>query len=88
MCWTVPGKKCIEVCSTHQSLGGNTYTLPAKLKGAALEAGFNWRYLTDGLRALAAEEVFFGINEHNKPSLLRAPQDTSYFYVLMPLLGA
>lgn len=84
----VSGKKSIEVCSIHQSLGGNTYTLPAKLKGAALEAGFNWRYLTDGLKALSTEEVFLGINEHNKPSLLKSPQDNSYFYVLMPLLGS
>ncbi len=82
------GKKTIEVYSTHQSLGGNTYTLPAKIKGASLETGFNWRYLTDGLRALTTNEVFLGINEHNKPSLLKSPQDASYFYVLMPILNA
>lgn len=55
-----PNKKIIEVSSADQSLGENTYLLPAKLKGEALEVFFNWRYLNDPLRAIKTEEVFIG----------------------------
>ena len=81
-------KKAIEVFSVDQSLGENTYTLPAKIQGSVLELSFNWRYLTDGLRALPGNDVSWGMNENNKPALLRSPTDTSYFYILMPILKA
>ena len=83
-----PQKKTIELHSLNQSLGENTYTLPAKIKGNAFEIGFNWRYLADGLRALPGEEMFLGLNENNKPGLLKSINDASYFYVLMPILKA
>ena len=81
-------KKAVEVFSIDQSLGENTYTLPAKIQGSALELSFNWRYLTDGLRALPGNDVVWGLNENNKPARLRSPTDTSYFYILMPILKA
>lgn len=81
-------KGILEVFSMDQALGENNYLLPAKIQGKPQEISFNWRYLSDGLRALTPENVFWGINEENKPALLRAPGDTSYFYVLMPILKA
>jgi DNA polymerase III subunit beta len=81
-------KKSLEVSSADQSLGENSYLLAAKLRGSAKEAGFNWRYLSDGLKALGAEEVFFGVNDENKPAILKSPNDASYFYLLMPMLKA
>lgn len=81
-------KGILEVFSMDQALGENNYILPAKIDGKSQEISFNWRYLSDGLRALNSEDVFWGINEENKPALLRAPGDTSYFYVLMPILKA
>lgn len=79
-------KKALEIFSADQSVGENSYMLAAKLKGGAKEMGFNWRYLSDGLKALAAEEVFFGMNDDNKPAVLKSPNDASYFYLLMPML--
>lgn len=78
-------KKTIEVFSLDQT-GENNCILPAKIQGKAKEIGYNWKYLLDGLRALKTEEVFWGINEENKPSLIRSPQEGSYFYVVMPIL--
>ncbi len=81
-------KGILEVFSIDQALGENSYLMPAKIQGKSQEISFNWRYLSDGLKALASDDVFWGINEENKPALLRAPGDTSYFYVLMPILKA
>lgn len=78
-------KKTIEIFSLDQT-GENNCTLSAKVNGKPKEIGYNWKYLLDGLRALKTEEVFWGINEENKPSLIRSPQEGSYFYVVMPIL--
>ena len=83
------GKKAIEIFSGESSLGENTSVLAAKIdtkKTKTIEAGFNWRYLLDGLRTIQSEEVFFGLNEENKPAMLRSPQKTQNFYILMPIL--
>lgn len=81
-------KGVLEVFSMDQALGENSYLLPAKIQGKPQDISFNWRYLSDGLKSITSKDVFWGINKENKPALLRAPGDTSYFYVLMPILKA
>lgn len=81
-----PGKKIIEVNSADQALGENTYLLPAKIKGEAIEVFFNWRYLVDPVKAIKTEEVFMGFQEETNPTLLRPMGDSSYFYILKPIL--
>lgn len=81
-------KKALEIFSAEESVGENNYTLGAKIRGKAGEVGFNWRYLLDGLRAIPKEEVFFGVNDDNRPSILKSTGDPSYFYILMPILKA
>lgn len=81
-----PNKKTIEISSADQALGDNSYLLPAKMKGEAAEAFFNWRYIADPLRTIKSEEVFIGLQRDNNPALLRAAGDASYFYILKPIL--
>ncbi len=81
-----PGKKAVEISSADQLLGENTYLLPAKIKGEPAEACFNWRYLADPVRAMKTEEVFIGLQEETNPALLRPVSDSSYFYILKPIL--
>lgn len=85
---TLADKKAIEIFSSEDAIGDNHYIMQAKLKGKADEVSFNWRYLSDGLKAVSGEEIYFGINDDNKPALIRDPKDTSYFYILMPILKA
>lgn len=81
-----PGKKAVEVSSADQALGENAYLLPAKIAGAAVEVFFNWRYLTDPIKAIKTEEMFIGFQEETNPALLRPSGDGSYFYILKPIL--
>jgi len=82
------GKKALEISSSDQSVGENSYLLPARIEGSAKEICFNWKYLSDGLRATKSEEIFFGVNDDNKPSVIKSPKDASYFYIVMPILKA
>jgi DNA polymerase III subunit beta len=79
-------RKAIEISSADQTLGTNSTVLPAKIKGDIPEVFFNWRYLSDPMKSIKGEDVFLGLQEEAGPALLRAVNDTSYFYVLKPIL--
>lgn len=79
------GKKSLELYSANQYLGENKYLVPAKVKGAAFDVSFNWRYLLDGLKNFEDKEIIFGVNGSNRPAMLKSPTDASYFYILMPV---
>jgi len=80
-------KKIIEIFSQNQTIGENKYILQSKIKGEEKEVVFNWKYLLDGLKNIKTEEVFLGLNEENKPALIKSPGDNYYFYILMPILS-
>lgn len=82
-------KKGIQISSAEQGLGENTSVLSAKVEGDVREVSFNWRYLLDGVKAIKHKELFLGINkEEGRATLLRAPNEASYFYIVMPILKA
>jgi len=78
-------EKNLEVYSTNKSLGENHYLIPAKIKSKSLEIVFNWRFLLDGIKNLESEEIFIGLDDDNKPALIKSAKDISYFYILMPI---
>jgi DNA polymerase III subunit beta len=79
-------KKAIEINSADQALGENTHTLPAKIKGDLPEVFFNWRYLSDPIKSIKSPDLFLGLQEDAGPALVRSTSDTSYYYVLRPIL--
>ncbi len=83
---THQNKKAIEMRSSDQALGENVYTLAAKIKGEPGDIYFNWRYLADPLKAIKTDDIFLGLQEEANPVLIRSTSDTSYFYVLRPIL--
>lgn len=78
-------KKILEINSSDQAIGENKYLLSAKLQGKTEETIFNWRYITDALKALTSEEIFFGINGESEPAEIKAVGDSSYLYILKPI---
>jgi len=79
-------KKNISIHSTDQTLGENDYIIPAKTKGGAMDIIFNWRYLADAIKAIPTKEVFIGLQEETNPALIKPINDSSYFYILKPLM--
>ena len=84
-------KKSILLISSQDSETGEIESsLPCEIKGGDIETFFNFKFLIDGLSNIKEEKVIFELNGtelENKegPSLLRASQDESYSYILMPL---
>lgn len=83
-----PNKKAIEIVSADQSYGENKYVLPAKIKGEQSEKIFNVKYLADALRSIQGDDIFLGVQEEANPALLKSPTDSSYFYILKPIMKA
>jgi len=78
-------KKYIELYSGDASVGENQYKIPARIKGEGATLTFNWRYLLDGARIFAGEEIVLGVNSSDKPVLISSPKDTLLTYVVMPI---
>lgn len=85
---TKDGKKLIEISSSEQGLGENSYLLPARISGSFEETIFNWRHIADGIKAIKGEDISISINNENSPSKLKSPQDNSFFYILKPISAA
>jgi DNA polymerase III sliding clamp (beta) subunit (PCNA family) len=57
-----------------------------KLTGAPVkEMSFNWRYLLDGLKPMKSELFMLGVSGDNRPAVIKNPEESSYFYLLMPV---
>lgn len=50
-----------------------------------IQTSFNIRYLLDGVNALSEEEIFFGCNATDAPSLIHDKEDGTFLYVVMPI---
>jgi DNA polymerase-3 subunit beta len=74
--------KYIKLTSSSHEFGEGEYMLSVKAKGQPLQASFNWRFILDGIKNIKTENVFIGLNNEQKPSVIRIPDDGSYVYVL------
>lgn len=77
--------KNVEIFSHNNIFGANKYLIPAKIKGEPIEVVFNWKFLLDGIKNITSENIFLGLNNSNKPAIIKSSEDTSYFYILMPI---
>lgn len=79
-------EQAIEVYSANQYVGENRYTVPVRTRVEKMpELTFNARYLNDGLESIISEQFIFGINGDARPAFIKAPEDTSFFYLVMPI---
>jgi DNA polymerase-3 subunit beta len=74
--------KYIKLISSSNEFGEGEYLLPVKATGQKLEISFNWRFILDGIRNIKTESVFIGLNNEQKPSVIKITNDASYAYVL------
>jgi len=80
-----PKKEGLEISAQSQELGKNQSFLPGKIKGKKKEISFNWKFLTDGLSQIKSQEIIFELAEQEGPAILKPLDDSSYFYIVMPL---
>jgi len=80
-------KSVLEVFSTDNIIGENSYLLPIKTKGQKkdLSLVFNWKFVLDGLRIFSGKEIVWGVTDVDKPVIFRSPSDPNLIYVVMPI---
>jgi DNA polymerase-3 subunit beta len=69
-----------------QDVGSGSEDLAASVEGEAIEIAFNVRYLLDGLKAMASEEVELRCNGPTTPAVLvPLGEDGAFTYLVMPV---
>ena len=77
----------VELTVSRQDVGGEAEHLAGSYSGSDEEVliAFNPRYLTDGVNAIAGDQVEIEVIDGLKPSVLRSPDDSDFLYLLMPV---
>lgn len=79
-------KSTMQVSSSDQAAGENTYSISGKISGEDATVAFNWRYLLDGLKVLKTEDVFIGFYQDNRKAFIKDSGEGNYFYILASLV--
>ena len=81
-----PSGKTITISSANSQLGENTVELEAtSASGEQNEIVFNYRYLLEGLQALATSAVELEVVGPKNPGLLKPQGLSGYLYIIMPI---
>jgi len=78
-------KDQIVVSSQSPSLGENTVTVDASLKGEENEIAFNARYLQDLFANLDENDMEFEMVGPLNPGVFKIHEDESYLHLIMPI---
>jgi DNA polymerase-3 subunit beta len=82
---TVSEDKVVTLYGSDAALGENKYIIPATVEGAATTLKFNGKYFLDGARAEVSEDVILGLNNENRPSVIKSAENKHYVYIIMPV---
>jgi len=78
-----PDRGEVVISADAQDVGSGSETVSAEIDGDAIVIAFNARYLIDGLKAIAAEQVTLSCNAPTTPAVLSG--DEGYTYLVMPV---
>ena len=81
-----PAAGTATIRADAQDVGSGSESLAATIEGEAIEIAFNVRYLLDGLKAMASDQVVLQCNASTTPAVL-APVgvDEAFTYLVMPV---
>ncbi len=79
------GDGSLTIRAETPDIGESSETISVEVQGGEMEVGFNGFYLVDGISAVEGEEVEIGLDDPQKPGIIKAPDDQSYTYILMPM---
>jgi DNA polymerase-3 subunit beta len=75
----------VDLTVVSQEVGDASETVDADFDGAELTIAFNPTYLIDGVEAVTGDEVLLETVDATKPATVRAAEETSFRYLLMPV---
>ena len=79
-----PQEKKVEVRAQNVDVGENQVHTNTPITGKEMSITFNYRYIMDGLQNISGD-IFFGFASSEGPLLMRSKDDSSYFYIVMPM---
>jgi DNA polymerase-3 subunit beta len=69
-----------------QDVGSGSEALPIRMEGEAIELAFNVRYVLEGLKSMAAQEVCLKLNTSTSPAILHGDaEEQAFTYLVMPV---
>jgi len=81
-----PGRGVVTIRADAQDVGSGSEALAATIVGEEIEIAFNVRYLLDGLKAMAADQVTLRCNAPTTPAVLvPVGEDAAFTYLVMPV---
>ena len=76
----------VQISADAQDVGSGSESLPAEIKGDAVQIAFNVRYVLDGLKAMDCDRVRLSCNVPTTPAILTpANDDPGLTYLVMPV---
>lgn len=75
----------VDLTVVSQEVGDASETVDADFDGTDLTIAFNPSYLIDGVEAVSGDEVLLETVDSTKPATVRAAEDTTFRYLLMPV---
>ena len=81
-------KDSISISSGKTDKGAGNTTIPAIIEGEPVALGVNGKYITDFIKIIKGDELAFNIVDGQKPMILMDKDDTSYRYVVRPLINS
>ncbi|MEO1002103.1 MAG: DNA polymerase III subunit beta [Cyanobacteria bacterium J06638_7] len=82
---TEAGGGQLQVQADVQDVGRGSEAVAAEISGEPIQIAFNVRYLLDGLKAMACEQVVLHCNAATTPVVLRPQDDSDFTYLVMPV---
>ena len=73
------------ISADAQDVGSGSESLAAVVRGEAIQIAFNVRYLIDGLKAIAADQVELHCNAPTTPVILVPVGEPGFTYLVMPV---
>lgn len=80
-----PTDSHFEVGARNNSVGENTISLDATMKGEDVDVFYNIRYINDLFQSITTPRLFLGFNTKSKPMVIRGEGDSSFTYLVMPV---
>ena len=75
----------LQVQADAQDVGRGSEAVAAEISGEPIQIAFNVRYLLDGLKAMACEQVVLRCKPPTTPAVLRPLDDSDFTYLVMPV---
>jgi DNA polymerase-3 subunit beta len=81
----VPSKHTLTLSARNSTVGESIDSYDADIVGDELDINFNHRYVSEGLQTIQSESTTLLFNGPGKPLVIRATDDTSFTYLVMPM---